>query len=70
MGCNCGGRKKPSAAAQGMAVADADPRPHVWRVRFPNGATQDFQREWQANSARAVVGASGPESQPEKVYTD
>lgn len=68
MGCNCGGRRKsPTPASAGVAtVNDGDPRPHVWRVEFPNGAHQDSPQEWQARAIQASWGGY----QPRKVYLD
>lgn len=67
MGCGCGGRKKASPRSQGAAQQQViDPRPHEWVVEFPNGATQAFETEWQANAASAVGGGTAPV----KRYTD
>lgn len=67
MGCGCGGgRRKATPRSSGaLQNAPVDPRPHEWWVDFPNGASQPFETEWQANAASAVGGGS----RPRKVYT-
>lgn len=60
MACgSCGGRATP-ASLTGVATAGTETVPTLtrpkWRVTYPNGATVDFDAEWQAAQAVALSG--------------
>lgn len=67
MGCNCGGRRKPTPASAGVAAV-ADTRPHKWVVEFPDNRFDPmwFDQQWQANAAQGRYGGYPPR----KVHTD